>query len=343
MRQKILVVSSRKHLVIPATACLIEFEQVLVSAFNADLLAVYEAGDFSERQYDAIIFIAMSYSQLSEMMLAVEKKVSFKVAIAYVFDAFTPKKINVLPMMSHKFIPKLRVLRRFDVIYSPMKLLIASQSKTLQANITYLPIGVDALKHGAHEEVEQRFISVNGYGRQPPSISQYFADQCNTLGKDIYYHTDHMKIAGLHDYVRHRQLFWKLLRSSKIALAYAPEYYDPAGRFECSFVGQRWYEAMAAGCVVVGRSPSAKETNEIFSWKNALIDIAEDPSKAWEDVQNLLNDEELLLEVSRLNFLNTLKQHDWRIRVKLIAETFSLKLSDSFNAEYDSILEACLV
>lgn len=334
MDPKVAIVSARTREVAPSQNCVIECEDVMAAALSATIVPIFEPA-LDPRDgtgFDILVFVAISHWQLSRMIsAATELRRRSGSCYAYVFDSFyhyladwTDRFPGPLRPVARLARHELRNLQKLERIFAPTGLTIDEQEDFFGVPFTYVPIGVDAVKFGSAGQ--NRHIDVNGYGRQPPALSNYFSDAMNSRESDFFYHfTGHQRHAAVIDPMRHRKHFWKLLSRSKVALAYAPEAYDPHGRFDCSFVGQRWFESIAAGCVVVGRRPSAPDCIALFNWTDALIDLPEEPREAFDAVLRLLDDPERLARCSQRNHREALKQHDWRHRIADMAPLMDLK------------------
>lgn len=337
MKQRVGIVSARTCEVAPAQTCLNECEDAFAELLSAAIIPAFEPsiGDRDGEGFDALLFVAISYWQLSRMISATGGlRGRSGPCYAYVFDSFHRYLVDWtrrFPAPLQRFAAlgrhELRNLRKLERIFVPTAATLDDQAAFLRVPMTYVPIGVDALGFGS--ATQERFIEVNGYGRQPPSISNYLADALNVRGgAGLFHHTDHMRISLITDPIRHRRHFWRTLTRSKLALAYAPEAYDPGGRFDCSFVGQRWYESIAAGCVVVGKRPAAPECATLFDWPDALIDLPEQPEDAWIAVQDLLEQPTRLSRVSRRNYREAVLRHDWRHRMISMAPLLNIDIDE---------------
>lgn len=301
----------------PALACVHEFEQVLGAALGCETVAVARGEGIPRGDRPATFIIAISYAHLVQILRQAGPSPRSGPLIAFVFDAFLSPRLLRLPGFARRWSSYVRLLRQVDRIFAPMRELGDQQAELLGRPIDYLPIGVDALSHGSGSQVD-RWIDANGYGRQPPHLTAALSAHFNAGRAGFFHHTDHMRIGHLVDVARHRAMFWQMLRASRLALAYAPEAYDPDQRFACSFVGQRWYESLAAGCVVVGRRPRAAETAELIGWPDATIELPDDPGAALDAMIDLARDGPRLAACSARNHRETLARHDWRLRTEEI-------------------------
>ena len=346
MDRKIAIVSARTLAVPPSQTVVIECENVFAAALKATIVPVFEQTDGGDPiGFDTLIFVAINHWQLSRMMsAAVDLRRRSGACYAYVFDSLFryltnwtgrfPAPLRSSVKYARHEVRNLRTLKR---VFAPTALTLPDQADFFGVPFTYIPIGVDAVRFGSARR--SRCIAVNAYGRQPPDVGNYLADAMNAGASDlIYHHTGHQEISTVSDPTRHRRHFWKLLTHSKLALAYAPEAYDPHQRFDCSFVGQRWFESIAAGCVIVGRRPSAPESDALFDWPDALIDLPEEPHDALDAVLHLLDQPERLARSSQRNYREALERHDWRHRIADMATVIGLEADPSVLSEVDEKL-----
>lgn len=273
---------------------------------------------------DFVFFPALSFAHLNADFSAVRKHIRKDATlVAFVFDAYFSDRYSKVHPAIARHSGMMRNLRRFSAIYSPFLEILDQQKARFGLNLKYLPIGVDALRFAENIPEKDRWIDINGYGRQPDDLVEALADAFNTRRGRVFHYTRHMNASIAKDPIRHRQLFWKLLNHSKIALAYSPESCDPQGRFPCSFVGQRWFESLAAGCVIAGSRPRAVEAEELLDWEGATIEMPSATSDAIDALKDLLTKKDLLSLQSGRNTTECIKRHDWRIRFLEIERDFA--------------------
>ncbi|PQO45418.1 glycosyltransferase [Blastopirellula marina] len=336
----VLVVSAVTNASMPAMACVSEFEETILDTFQCDHVRLSEGESIEHgKRYKVVFVVAISFSQLVQMLRKLRKYRLGGKLVAFVFDAFLSRRYMKLPSILREWTSYHKVISSLDCLYTPMLSLVDFYKETLGVEIQFLPIGVDALKYG-YGGSEGRWVDVNGYGRQPPEVTRVLSDFYNTGRNGFFYHTNHMKIQMLTDIAQHRAMFWQLLRSSRLALAYSPESFDPDKRFECSFVGQRWFESLAAGCVVVGKRPSATEVDELLDWEDSTIDLPDDAESALEEILGLSKQNDRIEAAARRNHSMVLARHDWRFRIEAMANDFCPQLQAEASAAADKAREA---
>lgn len=341
--ERIAIVSARGTPMAPSQLCACEFENVLQAMLGAPILPVMAdkgAESNGDLRYDRLIYIAMNYWQLSRL---IERTAGLRrrsgSCQAYVFDSFhrylerwTTRFPSPLRPVARLMRHELRNIGALSRIFAPTDLLMEEQEAFLGVAHSYLPIGVDAVAFGSSRQ--NRTIDVNAYGRQPRALTDFLSDALNVRdGRYRFNHTDHLASITVRDPVRHRALFWRMLADSRVALAYAPEATGDAARFDCAFVGQRWYESIAAGCAVMGRKPATAETDQLFDWPDALIHLPDDPEDAMACMLTLASDADRLAAISRRNHRAALTRHDWRHRIEAMANTLGMERDARYLAE----------
>ncbi|MBL4907891.1 MAG: glycosyltransferase family 1 protein [Sneathiella sp.] len=328
-----LVVSARAIYTEYADACSFEFEDAIIDSLQADLLELSnipsvktqttgENRDKYNKEYDIVFLVANNFRKLAKMYALLEKyKIPAKKTYAYVFGAYIHElKYLTLPGARH-FIPRYRRICQIDHIFVPFK-----ENQPVLANLFdlpfhYSPMAVDVLKvAGDHPS---RFISVNGFGRQEPMLNDLLAATFNKPGSPyIYQHTNAIISPGMKNWQQYRELFWHSLRNSQLSLTFDSLYHNPNGRSQHSFVGPRWYESLAAGAVVVGQSPKTEEALALLDWRDATIDLPDDPERALKKIMELLDSPDDLRQIGNRNTQQMFLKHDWRYRIeKMLIET----------------------
>jgi hypothetical protein len=186
-----------------------------------------------------------------------------------------------------------------------------------------------------------RSIDLIGFGRQPASyhreFQRWFHDSQSNI---LYLHSPIGANAGSAVWVE-RPMMLKLLQRSKMSLAFhllvEP---DEARPRAASFVTSRWFESLAAGCIIVGRRPPGEMAAEMFDWPNALIDLPDRPSEATDFIKSLACDASFLQETRTRNVIEMCRRHDWRYRIRDIYKHFDLLLPERLKAEIIALEEA---
>lgn len=121
-------------------------------------------------------------------------------------------------------------------------------------------------------------------------------------------------------------LFYHILRKTKILLAFDTLYPGQKREFPESVITFRWFDGIATGCVLVGKRPKTLLMNELFDWEDSTIEIPDSPQQSPEFIEDLLKDADKIKRISRRNYYYSVCKHDWRFRIKAILEEAQLPL-----------------
>src|SRR5207247_324562 len=134
-----------------------------------------------------------------------------------------------------------------------------------------------------------------------------------------------------------RQLFFQILRRSKIALNYRYTQTTAWNARGICPLTARWFEAIAAGAVIVGSKPTGPEAAREFDWPDAVIDFPEPNDDPAGFVMSIIEDKPRLASLSRRNYFEALRRHDWRHRIRDIFNTLKLPIPKPMQAELDAL------
>lgn len=246
----------------------------------------------------------------------------FGMVAAYIFDPWWP--LARIPG---------RILRSLDRVFVPDDRIADRYRRIHGAKAEAVPLATDVLGMGSATTV--RPLDVVAYGRQDPVYLQPIVAAFNAPSSDrIVYHdtvsarpTNLLHVA---DFPANRRLIWNLLRKSRVALAFKT---SSGGRHRDDFIPIRYYEAAAAGTVIVGRHSSIPEMHEQFGWTDSTIELPESPADAVPFLESLLADTSRLDAIHRRNHREARRRHDWRHRLRDMFLSLGLPLPERLRAE----------
>ena len=349
------VVSARNRSRGPAQGCFVEFEDLLVDCCNAVLISprlsdsrpVPGLSRFARplqvdvplrrsRESQVLVIVGISTGFVVEVLTSIRNwRSRFDLVCAYVSDAWLEDVERVTPKWRLRLSRHWNTLAALDHLFIVMGECVGELAQAYQIPVSMLPMACDVLRYGSNRV--PRAIDVMGYGRQHPVHGKALARVFNDPeSQRVYYHTDHTGIGDVFDFNAHRRLFWKLLRQSKLALAYDALAVNTR-KFPCSFVGQRWFECITAGCLIIGRRPTCAEMNELFTWVDSTVEAPEDEADFMDFVEGLLVDHDRLESAHRRNYFHALRAHDWRHRIASMHDVLALKYPDPLNQQLEKI------
>ena len=316
------VLSLREMFRGPAQCCVVELEDVLAEMTGATVLAPRSVDELASllamlpsRQGDLFV-AAISLAQFSGTVKNVAGwRRPFRQVFVYVFDAWLNASTRPARGWRGRVSRYARAIGGVDQLFVPAASAVAPFEEACGVPVAYLPMAADVKRFGSMQA--HRPITVNAYGRQHPGhVAALSAAFNEGRSERVLHHTDHLQIGEVTSRRQHRAFFWKMLSLSRIALAYDPMRVDPGGRhFPVSFVAQRWFESLAAGCVVLGFRPGCAEADQLLDWPDATIEVPEDSGQLMAFVEALLEDTPRLEAARARNYLNMLRAHDWSHRI----------------------------
>ena len=317
----------------PAQGCILDLEDVFSEISGAKILAPASDLDIAEVLKDvphqsADLFItAISSGDVIRILKGMNGRGKiFRKIYTYIFDAFLspdqPKGRGLLKQFSRTT----RAVSQIDHMFITLRPAVEEFGIHYGVPVSYVPMAADVVKFGTAQS--KRCIDVNAYGRQNVSHVHALADLYNTKdsGRSLHY-TSHVSFTRVNDLYRHRAFFWKVLSMSRIALAYDPSRVNPDRRhFPFAYVAQRWFESLAAGCVVAGYRPVCSDADQLLHWEDATIECPENPGEFVEFIESLLEDADRLNRVRLNNCFHMALSHDWCYRIEDMFKFLGLEL-----------------
>lgn len=305
-----------------AQGCVSELDEVFAELTDATVLCPRSGAEFREM----VVRLAPVQDDLFVACLSIADVVglfggtsgwrrSFRRVFCYVFDAWVSDREVAKSSLRHRVSRYSRVIRQLDHLFVSNPDSVEQYKATYRISVTYVPMAADVLQFGSMQP--RRPITVNAYGRQhSPHVAILSRTFNSNRSSRALHHTDHAAIGVVSNLRQHRAHFWKLLSMSCITLAYDPVAVDPGSRgFPFSFVGQRWFEMLTAGCVVVGIRPNCAEAARLLHWEDATLEAPREPEEFLRFIDGLLADGARLARIRVANHRQMLLEHDWGYRV----------------------------
>jgi hypothetical protein len=215
-------------------------------------------------------------------------------------------------------------LRRFDHVFLGMAGTVAAVSDVIGRQCHYLAAAVDALRFSPYPTPPVRVIDAYSMGRRQEQIHRELLKLAERKGIFYLYDTVHTGGSTVPDYRQHRDLLANLAKRSRYFLvapakANAPQ--ETQGQIE---IGFRYYEAAAAGAVMLGQAPDCEPFRRTFGWPDSVVEIKPDGSDLREVWEHLAEEPERLERISRRNAAEALRRHDWGHRWRHLLEVAGL-------------------
>lgn len=219
----------------------------------------------------------------------------------------------------------LPALSRFDHVFVAYRGTVDLLSRALNRPCHWLPTAVDVRRFTPYPTPPARSIDVYSIGRRWEGIHQALLQAADR--REIFYIYDTFPaMANLepYDFRQHRDVLANIAKRSRFFMV-APgkmnRTEETHGQVE---LGYRYYEAIAAGAVMIGQAADTPAFRESFGWADAVIPIASDGSDAISIIRGLKAEPDRLAASSRRNAAEALGRHDWMHRWKEILRVAGL-------------------
>jgi len=226
-------------------------------------------------------------------------------------------------------VPKLKswlsALSEFDHVVLGLKGTVKAVSDIVKQPCHWVPAAVDTIRFAPYPQPPARVIDIYSIGPIWEGLHRKFLDIAAKKNMFYIYDTFHASDAQVKDYRQHREMFANMAKRSRYFIVAPAKAYKPEEIKDQTEVGLRYYEASAAGAIMLGQVPYCESFNTMFDWPDAVIEIKPDGSDVTEVLSSLAAQPERLLEISRRNAIEALLRHDWVYRWKKILNIAGLK------------------
>ena len=172
----------------------------------------------------------------------------------------------------------------------------------------FLAFAVDAQLFAPIGPDSDRPIAVANIGRRSPITHGALLDWARR--SDHLYYFDSFSPLKVKDPSEHRWMLASLMKRTEVAISNRGIGFDPGRTKQQEELAFRYFEAGAAGAVMVGQPPDTPVFEELFDWPDALIEAPFDCPSIGELVDDLLADEARLRTIHRRNVAECLARHD---------------------------------
>jgi len=254
-----------------------------------------------------------------------------RTSICWIDEAWTAD----IPLLKY-WLP---ALEDFDHVVLGMNGTVKAFSDAIKRPCHFVSGAVDALRFSPYPQNPGRVIDVYSIGRRWEGLHNALVDAAAKREIFYVYDTFRASVGQVKDYRQHREMFANMAKRSRCFLVWPAKMDMPEqtkGQVELGF---RYYEASAAGTIMLGRVPDCESFRRHFDWPQAVIEIQADGSDVAEVISRLSADPEWLREISCRNAEEALRRHDWVYRWKEILGIAGLEPAPAMEAREKRLRE----
>lgn len=272
------------------------------------------------RQYDLMFVVCEKPSELLNVTALEGWKDKCKTSICWLTE-FYEKDIAV-------YRSALKVLAGFDHIVLST---IGNRKfkEMFPGKVSYLPPAVDAIKFCPYPNPSKRFVDVLSIGRRSGTTHEALVRMA--IDKKIFYVFDTIKDLGAYDIDEHRFMFANMAKRSRYFIVNPGKIDRPEETGGQSEFGQRYFEGLGAGAILLGDRPKNNpEFEAIFNWNDAVVHVPFGSEEICSTISNLDKDPERQAAICRENIKRALLFHDWGYRWASVLQLAGLEPTTSF-------------
>lgn len=351
-RRRVLLVTLRRLNTHAAWCSNFEFEDVIRSVDDVDMLELEPAPHFELRQhiarsiawrsryraftdlnpgvkpvrlnrdYDVFVFVCMNVWDLLYLNAVANWKARCKVKLCYMSEFYAGQAAELQHL--------LRRLEDFDQIFQPFLDSVGAISKIVNKPCHRLPHAADVLRFTPYPKPSARVIDVMSIGRRSEPVHQALRRLAAARNFFYLYDTLPSPLVRPSNPIEHREMLASAARVSRFFVTYPAKFGDDETHGQ-SEAGARYFEGAAAGAVLLGQAPGALAFRRDFPWPDAVVELNADGSDVADVLADLSRRPDELARLGGRNAVAALRWYDWAHRWSSILEIAGLAPRPALN------------
>ena len=231
----------------------------------------------------------------------------------------------------------LRVLEQFDLVICSLYYTAEKLREALKSpDVMYLPWGVDTLEFAPVMEPSLRPIDITNLGALAGATHKSILDYVKQIDGFYFFDTESgPRVARSPS--EHRFRYANILKRSKYFLCHLAKtkLQESGGQLE---FGLRYFEGLAAGCVILGSRKSTPAFDTFLGWEDSVIEMPFECSNASEFLRSLDGEADRLREISSRNVRRSLEGNDHAHRWRAIVDRLGLSEDYHMRQRHEKVL-----
>jgi hypothetical protein len=217
----------------------------------------------------------------------------------------------------------LDILSKFDLVVMNLSSSVDAVNEKIGDKAFFMPLGIDSVLFCPYPNPPQRSIDMYSIGRRSEITHNKLIE---ISGNNRYYYIydtiDGKQIFNSRD---HRLLMANTAKRSKFFMVNPGKVNIPGEVTVQSEIGNRFFEGIAAGSIMVGEHPQVDVFKDIFYWPDAVVHLPYDSEAIGDIFEEFEKDPERREAVTEKNILESLSKHDWLYRWEVILQKAGLE------------------
>lgn len=277
-RVKVLIATSRHVYRTVSYGMVVDFEDAVAAASDADLVAVplysrrrqlegllrgrpLRAVDAPRSGYDICLLVAMAPYWMPSLRYIRNLRRRARRVVVYLFDSW---------------LSDLAELRSYGSLWPLVDDLVVSfahvattYAEALPCRVHYLPQAIEP--RWFHPYDGRRRIDVLSLGRRLASVHAALLEV--TRERDLFYqYQTHLSPQAI-DFRENQELVGRQYQLARTHVSWSVDRTNPRRQAEGAAVTARWFESAATGGVVIGSSPQGEEFRRLFPYPEFVVEL----------------------------------------------------------------------
>lgn len=254
-------------------------------------------------------------------------------AARYLWDACSIKvclidELWVKAIAEHRYF--LRILKDFDLVALYYSGTVGPLSEEIRRPCFFIPPGIDAIRFCPHPQKLERVVDIYSVGRRSRSTHEALLQMAER--RNLFYLHDSIEGTKAIHSNEHRRLFANTAKRSNYFIVNPGQIDRPDKRGNQIEIGNRYFEGIAAGMILVGEVPKNGEFEKLFDWPDAVIHLPYGSEDVDEVFCALEEDPGRQERIRSANVVQALKRHDWAYRWEAILRRVGLEPAPGLSA-----------
>lgn len=325
---RVLIPTSRHVYRLVSYGMVIDFEDAVVEASDADLVFVPLRSRRTQvssvlrgrpqrpvrpprSHYDVCLLVAMSPDWLPGLRCIHNLRQVAGRVVVYLFDSWLS---DLSTLESHH-----RLWSLVDDLFISFDHAQERYSRQLPCRVHYLPQAID--ERWFHPYRTHRPIDVLSVGRRLPAAHHRLLELSGY--RDLFYYYQTHEAPKAIDFGENQKLLARLCQSSRVHVSWSVDCTNPDRHAEGGAVTARWFESAASGATVIGRAPRTSEFARLFPYSGFVHDLDPTAMQRTEEVLDQALDDQRHGE--RMALAEHVRSvHTWAVRWRQIVDVCGL-------------------